>query len=34
MDYQNFVKNNEIDFSKEQIAVLYGAITELVKQVW
>lgn len=24
MDYQNFVKNNEIDFSKEQIAVLYG----------
>ena len=25
VDYQNFVKNNEIDFSKEQIAVLYGA---------
>lgn len=24
VDYQNFVKNNEIDFSKEQIAVLYG----------
>ena len=23
-DYQNFVKNNEIDFSKDQIAVLYG----------
>lgn len=24
VDYQNFVKNNEIDFSKDQIAVLYG----------
>lgn len=24
VDYQNFVKNNEIDFSKNQIAVLYG----------
>lgn len=24
VDYQNFVKNNEIDFSKKQIAVLYG----------
>lgn len=24
VDYQNFVKNNEIDFSKNQIVVLYG----------
>lgn len=24
VDYQNFVKNNEIDFSRDQIAVLYG----------
>lgn len=24
VDYQNFVKNNEIDFSKNQITVLYG----------